>query len=180
MNKDCVDGIKLEIVSAEDTRPFMSMIFKAFEVAIIEGIGEMDESVMLREELLMRYIEEPGMVVYKASIDKQVVGVAILRISPDSKRNVLELLCVDVEQHCRGIGLKIWQAIEARYPDTEVWETETPDFSKRNVHFYVNKCGFHIVEYYNKAHQSDYERECHAYDKYGKFRFEKKIELGEV
>ena len=28
----------------------------------------------------------------------------------------------------------------------------TPYFEKLNVHFYVNRCGFHIVEFYNKYH----------------------------
>ena len=176
MKKNPLEEVLLEKISAQEMQSLMPMIMEAFRVAIIEGVGEMDDSVMLREELLMRYIAEPGMVVYKAAIEGQVVGVAILRISPDNKRNVLELLCVDVKQHCKGIGVKIWKGIEALYPNTEVWETETPDFSKRNIHFYVNKCGFHIVEYFNEAHQSDFEREHHAYEKYGKFRFEKKMQ----
>ena len=25
-------------------------------------------------------------------------------------------------------------------------------FEKRNIHFYVNSCGFHIVEFWNKYH----------------------------
>ena len=33
---------------------------------------------------------------------------------------------------------------------TRVWETVTPYFEKRNIHFYVNRCGFRIVEFYNK------------------------------
>lgn len=175
MREQCDMTIRMEQVSAEEARSLMPLIMEAFRVAIIEGVGEMDESVMLREDLLMRYIIEAGLVVYKAMQGSDVVGVVILRISPDGKRNVLELLCVDVKQHCKGIGRAIWQGIEAMYPDTEVWETETPDFSKRNVHFYVNKCGFHIVEYFNPAHQSDFEREHHAYEKYGKFRFEKRM-----
>ena len=38
------------------------------------------------------------------------------------------------------------------YPKIEIWETVTPYFEKRNIHFYVNKCGFHIVEFYHKYH----------------------------
>ena len=34
-----------------------------------------------------------------------------------------------------------------------MWETCTPYFEKRNIHFYVNKCGFHIVEFYNEFHK---------------------------
>ena len=38
------------------------------------------------------------------------------------------------------------------FPDTVVWETVTPYFEKRNVHFYVNKCGFSAVEFFNRFH----------------------------
>lgn len=44
------------------------------------------------------------------------------------------------------------QAIERQYSETKVWELGTPYFEKRNINFYVNKCGFHIVEFYNKYH----------------------------
>lgn len=54
--------------------------------------------------------------------------------------------------HSRGLGLSAWKAIEAQYPDTVLWETATPYFEKRNIHFYVNKFGFHIVEFYNEHH----------------------------
>ena len=33
-------------------------------------------------------------------------------------------------------------------PETEVWETCTPYFEKRNIHFYVNKCGFQIDQFW--------------------------------
>ena len=36
------------------------------------------------------------------------------------------------------------------HPEIKVWETITPYFEKRNIHFYVNRCGFHIVEFWNK------------------------------
>ena len=36
------------------------------------------------------------------------------------------------------------------YPETKIWETYTPYFEKRNIHFYVNKCGFQIVEFFNE------------------------------
>ena len=51
-----------------------------------------------------------------------------------------------------GIGTNIWRALETLYPDTEVWETCTPYFEKRNIHFYVNVCGFHIVQYFHKTY----------------------------
>lgn len=36
------------------------------------------------------------------------------------------------------------------YPNVTVWNTVTPCFEKRNIHFYVNRCGFHIVAYFNE------------------------------
>ena len=38
-----------------------------------------------------------------------------------------------------------------------VWETHTPYFEKRNIHFYVNKCGFHIVEFFHPGHPEPHE-----------------------
>ena len=52
----------------------------------------------------------------------------------------------------KDIGKSIWYAVEKLYPDTKVWETCTPYFEKRNIHFYVNICGFHITEFFNEKH----------------------------
>ena len=48
----------------------------------------------------------------------------------------------------------MWDEIEKMHPYTKVWETCTPYFEKRNIHFYVNKCGFHIVEFWNEKIQT--------------------------
>lgn len=75
----------------------------------------------------------------------------------------------------RGIGLEAWKAIEAKHPETKVWETVTPYFEKRNIHFYINKCGFKIVEYYNKYHQGPNQKQAISSDEDDDemFRFEK-------
>jgi hypothetical protein len=44
-----------------------------------------------------------------------------------------------------------WRAIEEHYPDTRVWETFTPHFEVRNIHFYINVCGFHAVSSSTRA-----------------------------
>ena len=49
----------------------------------------------------------------------------------------------------QGIGQAAWKAVEAMHPEIKVWKTCTPYFEKRNIHFYVNRCGFHIVEFWN-------------------------------
>ena len=50
-------------------------------------------------------------------------------------------------------------------------------FEKRNIHFYVNRCGFHIVEFFNRHHpdpeDSDAGNELDDQFPDGMFRFEK-------
>ena len=64
----------------------------------------------------------------------------------------LAFLYVKVGVQSKGIGQVIWKAIEAMHPDIEVWETCTPYFDRRNIHFYINRCGFHAVEFFNEHH----------------------------
>ena len=58
-----------------------------------------------------------------------------------------------------------------------VWETCTPYFETRNIHFYVNICGFHIVEFFNSHHPDPHDPETGEMETYedgdGMFRFEK-------
>ena len=65
--------------------------------------------------------------------------------------------------------------VEAHYPQVAVWETYTPYFEKRNIHFYVNRCGFHIVEFFNEKHPDPHDPDPGngggTFD--GMFRFEK-------
>ena len=91
-----------------------------------------------------------------------------------NNHNELLLFYVNVDCHSKGIGAAAWQAIEARYPQTKVWETVTPYFEKRNLHFYINKCGFHAVEFFNPHHKDprfESEEDFPGGDYF--FRFEK-------
>ena len=58
-------------------------------------------------------------------------------------------------------------------------ETVTPYFEKRNIHFYVNRCGFHIVEFFNSHHPdlNDPDRTEELDEQFpdGMFRFEKRM-----
>ncbi len=60
-------------------------------------------------------------------------------------------------------------------------EDSTPYFETRNIHFYVNKCGFHIVEFFNSHHPDPHDPETGEENNYegedfgGMFRFEKRM-----
>ena len=76
--------------------------------------------------------------------------------------------------HSKGIGYAAWRAIEEMYPEVEIWQTCTPYFEKRNIHFYVNRCGFHIVEFFNEKHPDPHAPESGKNEDFdGMFRFEK-------
>ena len=81
-------------------------------------------------------------------VDGKKVGGVILKINKETNHNKLEILFISPDEHSKGIGYSAWQAIEALHPETKVWETCTPYFEKRNIHFYVNKCGFMIDEFW--------------------------------
>ena len=53
-----------------------------------------------------------------------------------------------------------------------------------HIHFYVNRCGFHIVEFFNKYHPDpndpDAENEGDGQFPDGMFRFEKVMQHTEV
>ena len=94
-------------------------------------------------------------------------------IDEKTNHNHLDFLFVKVGVQSKGIGQTIWKEIEKIYPNTKVWETCTPYFDKRNIHFYVNRLGFHIVEYFNEKHPDiNRSQDCYEEDD-GMFRFEK-------
>ena len=53
-----------------------------------------------------------------------------------------------------GIGQAVWWLIEKMYSQVKIWETMIPYFEKHTVLFYVNCCGFHIVEFLNGFHRA--------------------------
>ena len=120
---------------------------------------------------------------YRIISDGKKVGGII--VSVDGNRGDLEILFVNPECHSKGIGQAAWFEMEKLHPEVKVWETLTPYFETRNIHFYVNKLGFHIVEFFNPFHpepDSPYDGsrdEEMGEDQSGReeldFRFEKRI-----
>ena len=86
---------------------------------------------------------------YRIMCGDNVVGGVIVLIDKETNHNHLEILFIKPKEHSKKYGQRAWFLIEKIYPNTKVWETCTPYFEKRNIHFYVNKLKFHIVKYYN-------------------------------
>jgi GNAT superfamily N-acetyltransferase len=130
---------------------------------------------VLPDEDYYRSLNAEGAEAYEAiSHDGQRVGGAILIIDYMKRHGELAFLYVKVGVQSKGIGQAIWKAIEALHPETEVWETCTPYFDRRNIHFYINRLGFHAVEFFNEHHPDPHMPEQFDQED-GLFRFEKII-----
>lgn len=91
---------------------------------------------------------------YHIFSDGQKIGGAVVKYLSHQHKACLELFFILPQKHGKGLDQLAWQALEAQYPQAKTWELVTPYFEKRNIHFYVNKCGFRIVEFVNKYHPS--------------------------
>lgn len=89
------------------------------------------------------------------------LGAFFIDVSEISEKS-LEMLFLDPKYSDKGIGYKVWQFIENQFPETRVWKTSTPGYSKRNHNFYVNKCGFKIYRIENSLNIYD---ECYYLEK---------------
>jgi GNAT superfamily N-acetyltransferase len=120
-------------------------------------------------------LETEGAEAYEAiDEDGQRVGGAIIAIDAAEQKGELSFLYVKVDVQSKGIGQAIWKVIEELHPETEVWETCTPYFDRRNIHFYINRCGFHAVEFYNEHYPDPHMPEQFDQED-GMFKFEKRM-----
>lgn len=149
-------AVTLEILPAKDIPAFCGALQTAFDKAVIEEFGPQGCPVISTAEIMVS-MEAPGAEALKVLSEGTWVGGAVVRIDRKTQRNELGLLYIDVNHHGGGIGRAAWRAIELRYPSTKTWSLVTPYFEQRNIHFYVNSCGFHIVEFYNEHNPDPHE-----------------------
>ena len=119
----------------------------------MQEFGERDNHIDADGEIISRKtiahcIDDANNETYRIVVDGRKVGGVILKIDKETHHNHLELFFVSPDEHSKGIGYGAWKAVEALHPETKVWETCTPYFEKRNIHFYVNKCGFRIDQFW--------------------------------
>ena len=146
-----------------------------FRYGAMEGFGLRDDDFEEDGEIISRQTIEAsinGGTAYRIVHNGEKVGGVVVKL--EGTRGELDLLFVAPGVHSKGIGYAAWQAIEALYPEVEVWQTCTPYLEKRNIHFYVNRCGFHIVEFFSEKHPDPHAPEGGKNEDFdGMFRFEK-------
>ena len=176
--------ITLTVLTEDDREQFILDNQRAFKYGAMEEFGNRDDHMEEDGEIISRRTIEDSIdrgVAYRIREDGRIVGGLVLKIDEEKQHNHLDLLFVDPHAHSRGIGCAAWREVERLYPKTRVWETCTPYFETRNIHFYVNKCGFHIVEFFHARHPDPRDPETgeasgdagEGFD--GMFRFEKRM-----
>ena len=173
-------GIRLVRLAEERTIAFKEEMQEAFERGFQGHVKEDDENQwqVLPDGDFYQALQAEGAEAYEAYeavvADGERVGGAIINIDGANRHGELSFLYVKVGVQGKGIGQAIWRAIEAMHPEVKVWETCTPYFDRRNIHFYINCCGFHAIEFFNAYHRDpNMPEQFDAND--GLFVFEKRM-----
>ena len=172
--------IELKPLASSDREQFIKDNQEAFNYGALEEFGRRDDHFEVEEEIISRETIEnsiDGGKAYRIMQDGKPVGGVVIKV--DGNKGDLELLFVSPKVHSKGIGYAAWCAVERLHSEVKVWQTVTPYFETRNIHFYVNRCGFHIVEFFNSHHPdpNDPEMTGELDEQFpdGMFRFEKVI-----
>ena len=173
--------IELRPLASSDRVQFIKDNQEAFNYGALEEFGRRDDHFEEDEQIISRDTIEASIdsgEAYRILQDGEPVGGVIIKV--DGYHGDLEILFVSPRVHSKGIGYAAWRAVEQLHPEVTVWETVTPYFETRNIHFYVNRCGFHIVEFYNRHHPDPNDPDAAAQidEQFpdGMFRFEKRME----
>lgn len=165
-----MDSVQLLTLSDANKPQFIADMQHAFRAgAQAAGQCEEGEEILPAADIAAS-LAKPGAAAWQAVLGGRMVGGAIVVINAPAQRGSLELFYVRHGQQGRGLGQAIWHAIEQRHPDIQCWETFTPWFEKRNIHFYINCLGFRAVEFFCARHTGPAPHEDME-----AFRFEKRM-----
>lgn len=171
---------EIEIIELrdDDIALFKKYLQESFQYGYESVYGKCEELV-LPEKDIDECLERADSHAFELiNQNNEILGGAVITINEKTNHNHLDFLFVKVGVQSQGLGQLMWAELEKMYLDTEIWETCTPYFDKRNIHFYVNKLGFHIVEFFNDKHQ-DLEDPIDNFSlEEGMFRFEKIMKKG--
>ena len=173
--------IEIKPLVPEDREQFVKDNQEAFNYGALEEFGVRDDHMEEDGQIISRKTIERSIdnsEAYRIMRNREKVGGVVIKV--DGDHGELELLFVSPKAHSKGIGYAAWCEVEKLHPEVKIWETVTPYFEKRNIHFYVNRCGFHIVEYFNEHHPDPNDSEegtarDDENDFDGMFRFEKRM-----
>lgn len=140
-------SIQLKQLKEEDIDILTPIMKRAFDQDSMMHIGKLDGPMGYDDgTFLRRYALDELSDAYTVWMDNQIIGAVIVWINGETNENYLGNIFIDSDVQENGIGLKVWKIIEQYYPETKIWRTDTPLFSRRNHNFYINKCGFYLTK----------------------------------
>ena len=147
--------VKLDLLKSQDEEQFIKDNQAAFNYGAEQYFNEQEleeqheeDGQIISRETIINSIHQEGSIAYRIIADNKKVGGIIINIKKDFGE--LEIFFVVPSCESRGVGQAAWKEVERLHPEIKIWETVTPYFEQRNIHFYLNKLGFHIVEFYTK------------------------------
>lgn len=173
--------VKLVPLTPDGRKQFILDNQEAFNYGALQEFGRRDDHFESEDQIISRETIEQSIKngeAYRIMLEDLPVGGVI--ISVKGEKGDLDILFTSPKEHSRGVGYAAWHEVEKLHPEVKIWETVTPYFEQRNIHFYVNRCGFHIVEFYNKFHPDPNDPDGEYLDlddqfPDGMFRFEKRM-----
>ena len=152
---------QLVCIEPKELTQYKSDMQEAFQKGFEDVFGKTD-AVILPEKDIDQSVNAEGSAVYKAVVDGEMVGGAVVIINESTQHNHLDLLFVKNGVQSNGIGKKIWFELERIYPNTKVWETCTPYFDNRFKEQMIPIYMFFFLGEENSS--NDVERNTDGYD----------------
>ena len=147
-----LNNITFKQVSKKELLAYVKKVKSAFAPALKKSFGE---SVYIpSDNEFLESCRLDGAETFFIYLDNKEIGGATIIVRP-TNINSLELFYILPLHENKGLGTLVWKAIEKRYPKTIIWRTITPYFEERNINFYINKCGFKIIEFFNQWHKEN-------------------------
>lgn len=78
---------------------------------------------------------------YTVWVEGRISGAVVIWRYPEQVE-VLGLLFVVLGSQGRGVGRRIWAALQAQYPAARRWMVAAPAWAPRSLRFYEQVCGF--------------------------------------
>ena len=150
--------------------------------------GQRDDHFEEKGEIISRSTIEnsiAGGAAYRIRENGQIVGGVVLHIDEETRRGDLEF-CLSTRPRTAKGSVRLrgarWNGSIPTLLSGKPAHRISPYFETRNIHFYINKCGFHAVEFFNRFHPDPHDPETGEENTYeggdgfdGMFRFEKRM-----
>ena len=169
-------SVILKKIESHEVELFRQEMKSAFEQGVLDRFGDLAAAPIPPENEIDAALKDSACDVFIIMADGIPAGGTIVK-RENNKKYSLDLLFIFKAFLNKKIGTAAWQVIEANYPDAQVWETHTPYFDRRNIHFYLHKCGFKIVGFFCEHHRGEHDLtdEFKDVNCSGFFRFEKNM-----